>query len=331
MAPKFDVLGIGLNATDTVLVIHEFPPYAGKVKFERELVSAGGQVTTALITCARLGLRSKYVGTVGDDARGEIQLRSLDGTGVDTSGVIIRRGCANQAAYILIDQRTGERTILWNRPECLRLTPEEIRRDDIASARLLHLDGYDTDAASYAAEVARQHGVPVSLDVDEVYPGFERVLKNVDYLIGSSKWPCEWTGEADPFAALARIQAEHGVRVAAMTLGDRGALALANEIWTYSPAFAVECVDTTGAGDVFHGAFCYAVLSGMEMEEALEFSNAAAALNCTAVGARGHIPARTDIEALRELASDGKIARRVDSEISERLAGMRSYSTAPNA
>ena len=193
-----DVLGIGLNATDTLLLLKEFPPYAGKVPFDRELLTPGGQVTTAVVTCARLGFRARYIGTIGDDLRGQVQRESLESTGVDVSRVIVRAGCPNQTGYILIDQRTGERTVLWQRSDCLRLHSSEISPEDVAAARLLHLDGYDVDAATYAAQIARRHGIPVSVDVDTVYPGFESVLRNVDYLVAGSSWPAKWTGKKRP-------------------------------------------------------------------------------------------------------------------------------------
>jgi sulfofructose kinase len=155
LSPTIDVLGIGLNATDTLLLVPEFPPYAGKIAFDRELLSPGGQIATAIVTCAKLGLRAKYVGTIGDDRRGQIQRESLDNSGVDTTGLIVREGCPNQTAYILIDQRTGERTVLWQRSDCLRLRPSDLRAEDIAGTRLLHIDGYDTEAAGYAASVRR--------------------------------------------------------------------------------------------------------------------------------------------------------------------------------
>jgi sulfofructose kinase len=320
MSRGCDVLGIGLNATDTLLLVAEFPPYAGKVPFQRELLSPGGQVATAVVACARLGLRSKYIGTIGDDLRGEIQRESLEGTGVDTSGLIVRRGCPNQTAYIIIDERSGERTVLWQRSDCLRLSPSEVRADDIADSRLLHIDGYDIEAAAHAASLARHSGVPVSLDVDTVYPGFDAVLKHVDYLIAGSGWPAKWTGEPDPFRALFVLQRAYGMRVAAMTLGDQGSLALCDGRWYYSPAFEIHCADTTGAGDVFHGAFCYAILAGMALDAVLEFSNAAAALNCTAVGARGHVPMLAEVQTLMSSASSGAVHRRQASDIAERIA-----------
>jgi sulfofructose kinase len=316
----FDVLGIGLNATDTLLLLREFPPYAGKIPFTEEILSPGGQVATAIVSCARLGLRTRYIGTVGDDLRGRIQWESLETTGVDISGVIVRENCPNQTAYILIDQRTGERTVLWQRPPCLRLSPDEISAEDVANARMLHLDGYDTDAAAKAASIARAAGIPVSLDVDTPYPHFDTVLKNVDYLVASSTWPARWTGETDPFVALSRLQNEFKFKVAAMTLGEYGSMALVNGEYVYSPAFGVQCADTTGAGDAFHGGFCFAMLEGMPMEEALQFSNAAAALNCTAIGARGHIATRKEIDDLIALAAAGKVSRHIDQEIADRCA-----------
>jgi sulfofructose kinase len=321
---QFDVVGIGLNATDTVLLVQEFPPYAGKVPFEREMLSPGGQVATAMVSCSRLGLRVKYIGTVGDDLRGDIQRQSLDGTGVDISSIIVRPNCPNQTAYIIIDERTGERTILWQRAGPLRLSPDEIHPEDIISARLLHIDGFDIEAATFASRIARQHGIPVSIDVDTVYPGFESVLKNVDYLVAGSGWPAKWTGESDPFKALTALQSEYGMKVAAMTLGDQGCLARNGGRWYYSPAFEVTCLDTTGAGDVFHGGFCYAILEGMPLNQALEFANAAAALNCKAIGARGNVPARPEVDSLIAKGRIGKVRRREDPDVCARVAAQTS-------
>jgi sulfofructose kinase len=295
---EFDVVGVGLNATDTLLIVPHFPAYAGKVPFEDEFYSPGGQVASAMVACARLGLRTKYIGAVGDDERGRIQIESLKSTGINLDHVQLRRNCPNQSAYIIIDRSTGERTVLWRRHECLRVDPEQIAPEQITGARLLHIDGHDTPAVARAAEIARAHGIPVTVDVDTIYQGFDRVLPNVDYLVTSSEFPAAWTGVNDPFRALETIQSAFGMRVAAMTLGAQGALARENGTFHYSPAFVVNCVDTTGAGDVFHGAFCYAVLQGMAMGDALDFSNAMAALNCTALGARGGIRGLDEIRAM---------------------------------
>lgn len=300
--PSFDVVGVGLNATDTLILLPKFPAYAGKVTFDEEILSPGGQVASAMVTCANLGLKVKYIGSVGDDLRGRVQMESLQGIGINLDDVEIRKNCANQTAYILIDRSTGERTVLWQRNDCLRLGADSITPEKIVCAKLLHIDGHDTAAVSKAAEIARRHGIPVTVDVDTIYHGFDRVLPNVDYLVASSEFPVQWTNEPDPFKALEMIQAEYGMRVAAMTLGAHGALARLDGRFVYSPAFVVNCVDTTGAGDVFHGAFCYAVLQKMPMREILEFSNAMAALNCMALGARGGISTIEEAQALMRRA-----------------------------
>jgi sulfofructose kinase len=239
---------------------------------------------------------------VGDDERGRIQMDSLLRSGINLDHMQVRRNCPNQTAYILIDQTTGERTVLWSRPECLRLDPADIAPEQILAARLLHIDGHDTPAVARAAEIAHAAGIPVTVDVDTIYHGFDQVLPHVDYLIASSEFPVQWTNERDPFRALERIQEEYGMRVAAMTLGAHGALARSEGKFVYSPAFVVNCVDTTGAGDVFHGAFCYAVLQGMNIRDALDLANAMAALNCTAIGARGGISTLEQARALMKRA-----------------------------
>ena len=297
---QFDLTGIGLNATDTLILVSHFPAYAGKEPIDHEIISPGGQVASALVTVAHLGKRVKYIGTVGDDERGKIQLSSLRTTGIDLTDVEVRHNCPNQTAYIVIDQSTGERTVFWSRPDCLRLSPDSITPEKIAGSRMLHIDGHDTPAVEKAARIAKGLGIPVSLDVDTIYAGLDGVLSSIEFLIASSEFPVAWTSERDPFRALERIQNEYKMRVAAMTLGAHGALARVDGKFVYSPAFVVNCVDTTGAGDVFHGAFCYAVLEGMSMRETLEFSNAMAALNCTKLGARGGIATAT-LDAVRSL------------------------------
>jgi sulfofructose kinase len=315
-AKPFDVVGVGLNATDTILRVSRYPALGGKASFHGEQFSAGGQMATAMVACARLGLRTKYIGAVGDDHRGRLQIDSLIQSGIDLTHLRIRANCANQSAYIVIDESTGERTVFWTRPDCLRISPEEITPEQITAARLLHIDGHDTAAVERAARIARGAGMPVTVDVDTIYPGFEKVLPLVDYLITSTEFPSRWTGEHDPFRALALIREKHRMKVACLTLGEFGALALDDSGFIYAPAFVVPTLDTTGAGDVFHGAFCYSVLGNMPLADALDFSCAMAALNCTALGARGHIATPDEV---RTLLATGQ--RRGESEIARRAAG----------
>lgn len=315
MSKPFDVVGVGLNSTDTVLLVPHFPAYGGKAPYVDEFLSPGGQVASAMVTCVKLGLRTKYIGSVGDDHGGRVLMRGLKSSGIDISDVQLRQDCPNQSAYIVVDQTTGERTILWHRPNCLKIVPEQIAPEQIQCARLLHIDGHDTPAVEHAARIARASGIPVTVDVDTIYRGFDRVLPYVDYLIASTNFPVEWTSERDPRRALELIRREFGMRVAAMTLGPYGTIALADGRFHYSPAFIVNCQDTTGAGDVFHGAFCYAVVNNYSIEDALEFSNAMAALNCKALGAQGGIGG---LDEARKLIASGE--RRSNPDFAGRTA-----------
>lgn len=295
----FDVVGLGLNATDVAIAVPSYPAFNSKVKFTSTAWQAGGQVATALVACQRLGLRTKYVGSVGSDPMGEFQLQSLRPEGINLDDVRLVDDCPNQSAYIIIDEESGERTILWRRDDRLTIRPEELRRAMFTGARLVHVDAHDTAAAARAAQWARADGIPVTADVDNIYHGLDDLLAATDYLISSSTFPPAYTGESDLCQALQQVRRRHPeTKLVAATLGRDGVLALEGERFLYQPAFEVPCRDTTGAGDVFHGAFIYGLLAGWSTERVLDFSNAMAALNCQAVGARGGIASRQEAEQL---------------------------------
>jgi len=295
----FDVVGLGLNATDVAIEVPRYPAFNSKVEFLSATRQPGGQVATALTVCQRFGLRAKYIGRVGSDEAGRFQLESLRREGLDVADVGVVPDCPSQAAYIVIDRESGERTILWRRDPKLDIRPEELRPEMVQGARLLHVDGHDTAAAAQAARWGRAAGLPVTADVDNIYPGLDALLEATDYLVSSESFPAAYTGESDLFRALARIQERYpAMKLVAATLGRDGVLGLAGEGFLYEPAFDVPVRDTTGAGDVFHGAFIYALLEGWPLARILTFSNAVAGLNCTALGARGGIPTLAEAEAL---------------------------------
>ncbi len=295
-----DVVGLGLNATDTVILVRDFPALGGKERVVSQSRQAGGQIATALVTCRRLGLRSRYIGKVGDDDAGQFQLKTLKEEGLDIQRVKISKDTPNQLAYIVVDQATGERTVFWDRDPRLTMKPSEMTPDALAGARALHLDGCDVDACVMAARWAREMGIPVTADLDTVYREVERLFPLIDYLIASANFLPSATGEADPFRVLEYMAKEYKMRMAGMTLGRDGALVYSDSRFVYSPGFVVETVDTTGAGDVFHGAFLYGLLRGWPVERNLDFSNAMAGLNCTALGARGGIGTEAEGCALVE-------------------------------
>jgi sulfofructose kinase len=295
---RIDVVGLGLNATDTVMVVREFPALGGKERVVSVSQQAGGQVATALVACQRLGLRTRYIGKVGDDQAGRFQLQSLRKEGVDIRLVRVARRTPTQFGTIFVDQKTGERTVFWDRDPRLTVTPSEITPRAFASSGVLHLDGCDVEAAVKAAMVARRASVPVVADLDTVYKNVERLFPHLDYLIASANFLPAVTGQDDPFRVLEYMAREYRVRAPGMTLGRDGALVLWQGRYCYSPGFVVETVDTTGAGDIFHGAFIYGLVKGWEMGRILDFSNAMAGLNCTRLGARGGIATQAEAERL---------------------------------
>jgi sulfofructose kinase len=319
--PKVDVVGVGLNATDTTIQLSEFPECGSKVEYDSERVAPGGQVASTVVACQTWGLTTRYVGKLGDDDAAKLHAQEFLRTGVEGQLIHVP-GAASSRSLILVDQY-GERTVLCRRDERLTLRPEELDREWIVNARALHVDGHDTAAATVAAGWARAAGVPVVADLDEIYPGVEALIEKIDYLIVSRDFPGRLTGESNLKTALREIQLRYGCLLTAATLGPDGVLAWNGEQFHHAPAYRVPVVDTTGAGDVFHAGFIYGLLQGgllpgglsqsrasrdglpdgkslpkWTLQRQLDFSCAAAAMNCMAEGARGGIRPVQAIEAL---------------------------------
>ena len=293
---KVDVVGVGLNATDTLIPVAHYPARGSKVEFRSAKVLPGGQVATAMVACQQWGLRTRYVGKLGDDGAAAMHRAEFARLGVEAN-LFTAPGCPSRQAFILVDD-SGERTVLWKRDTRLALRPEELQREWITKSRILHVDGHDTAAATVAAGWARAAGIPVIADLDELYPGVEALLKNINYLITSRDIPGRLMEEPDLQKSLPALRERFGCRLTAATLGEEGVLAWDGTQFHYAAAFRVKTVDTTGAGDIFHAGFIYGLLQGWPLQRQLDFACAAAALNCTAVGARGGIQSIAAIEQL---------------------------------
>ncbi len=305
-----DVVGVGLNATDTLIRLPHYPALGSKVEIRSTEILPGGQVATAVAACQQWGLRTRYVGKVGDDGAASIHRTEFARLGVETH-LVTAEGCESQQAVILVDD-AGERTVLWKRDHGLTLRPDELRREWVTDARALHVDGHDTAAAVAAAGWARAAGVPVIADLDDLYPGVEELMGKVDYLITSRDIPGRLVGEEDLRKSLPAVRSQYGCRLTAATLGQDGVLAWDGAQLHYAPAFRVEPLDTTGAGDIFHAGFIYGLLQGWPVARQLDFACAAAALNCTAAGARGGIQS---VENIEKLIATGVRHRRVFDDV----------------
>jgi sulfofructose kinase len=292
-----DIVGVGLNATDTIIRLPHFPAFNSKVEFRISEILPGGQVATAVTACARWGLKARYVGKIGDDSAGILQQDEMRKSEIEAHWIVVPH-CQSQVSFILVDEITGERTVLWRRDPGQELLPSEIQREWVVQSRLLHVDGHDCAGATQAARWARAAHIPVTADLDNLYPGVEALLENVDYAIASKEFHTRLCGQSDPFVSLPAVASRFGCRLTAATLGVNGVLAWDGTHFHYSPAFELKPIDTTGAGDVFHAAFAYALLRGDELGRSLEFSCAAAGLACMGMGARGGIAGLEEIGAL---------------------------------
>ncbi|HUI24725.1 MAG TPA: PfkB family carbohydrate kinase [Candidatus Kryptonia bacterium] len=285
----FGVIGFGLNTIDHLCVVARHPRLDSKqrmVAYERQ---AGGQVPTALVALQRWGVRTAYVGCFGDDADGAESRRSLAAEGVDLSGSTTRRGLGHHVSVIVIDQVSGERAVMWQRPDALAMRPDELQREHFVGGRVLLMDAYDLPAALRAAQWAKAAGVLTVLDIDGPGPGVAELLRLTDVLIASADVLPTLTGDRELRAAL-RHAAAMGPSLVGVTLGPGGALAFAAGQFHYTPSFRVPVVDTTGAGDIFHAGCIYGLLLEWPTDRTLTFAAAAAALKCERLGGRPGIP-----------------------------------------
>ncbi|HWE83825.1 MAG TPA: PfkB family carbohydrate kinase [Terracidiphilus sp.] len=294
--PMVDVVGVGLNATDTLIPLAAFPERGSKIEYKHASVMPGGQAASTMVACSAWGLSARYAGKLGDDDAGRLHRREFARVGVDARLIEVPNAASPQS-LILVDGG-GERTVLCRRDERLLLRPGDLDREWIVQARVLHVDGYETAAATQAAQWARAAGVPVIADLDEIYDGVRELLRNVDYLIVSRDFPSRLTSERNLPDALRALREEYGCRLTAATLGQDGVLAWDGAKLVHRAAYRVNVVDTTGAGDIFHAGFIYGLLQGWPLERQLDFACAAAALNCISQGARGGICSVEEVERL---------------------------------
>ena len=299
---QFDAVGFGLNAVDHLIVVPEYPAFDTKVRLLEHKQTTGGQAATTMVALQRLGLNTAYAGRFGSDAEGEFGFESLKSEGVNNEFAEVVAGARNQLAFIIVDGRSGERTIIWDRDERLSYRAAEAPIALASRGRVLHLDAHDPPAGARMAQAARAAGTIVTADVDNIYEGLPDLLPHIDVLISSREFPHRLTGIADQRASLVELKARYGCGIVGLTRGREGAMVYCEGQFIESPAFAVPggCRDTTGSGDAFHGGFLFGLLSGKDVETSLQFANAVAALKCRDLGARTALP---DRNALMEFLS----------------------------
>ena len=293
----FDAVGFGLNAVDHLILVPEYPAFDTKMRLIDHQQSAGGQTATAMVALRRLGLKTAYAGRFGSDPAGVFGFQTLKNDDVNVDFVEIVEGARNQIAFITIDARSGERTIVWDRDDRLAYKREEAPAEFGMLGRVLHLDAHDPPACVEVAKAARDSGTIVSADIDNVYEGLPELLPLIDIMIGSKEFPRRVTGVTDPRAALVELKNRFGCALVGMTIGAAGAVVYHGGSFIESPGFEApgSCRDTTGAGDAFHSGFLYGFLTGEDIEASMKLGNAVAAIKCSALGARTALPNKSEL------------------------------------
>jgi len=301
---QFDVTGVGYTAIDYLGVIPQFPEEKMKLELDRLEVQGGGPAATATVTAARLGLSTAFIGKVGGDDRGAMMLMKLNGEGVDVSSAVLEEAALSQFAFIMVDAKTGRRTILWTRGTLSPLMPDELDMEKVTSCRGLLVDTLEPAAAAAAAREASAAGAKVLIDAGTLREGVREILPHCHYIVASETFAGQISKGRGERAALEKMM-EYGPEAAVVTLGERGCVAFSEDGFIEEKGFEVDSVDTTGAGDVFHGAYLYAVLREWDIRRCCVFANAVAAMKCRRLGGRTGIPSLAEaLEFLGERAPD---------------------------
>lgn len=289
-AGEVQVVGLGQACVDYLGRLPGLPGEDQKMELSALENHCGGPASTAMVTLSRLGVPTAFVGALSDDPAGRRIVDNLEAEGIHLARVKVTPGYTSQFAFIAVTETTGHRTIFWHRGTMPPLTPGDVDLGFYPRAQLLHLDGLMIPASIEAARQARARGMRVVLDAGTLREGSRELAEWVDVLIAAETFAEPLVGpEADPCTALEALQ-ELGPAEVVVTLGTRGSVGLGPQGFVRQPAYAVHVLDTTGAGDVYHGAYIYGVLQGWSMARCMRLAAATAALNCRHVGAQTGIP-----------------------------------------
>jgi len=293
--PGFDVVGVGCCAWDYLAVVETHPPIDTKCDALLVEEQGGGPTATAMVTLARLGAKTALAGKVGDDGRGRLIISALEREGVDVRQIKVGKDESSRLSLVIVEQGTGKRTVVSMKGSAAPLKPEELDRSVITSGRILHVDGHQMAAATVAARWAREAGLQVVLDAGSVKAGMEELASLADYVVASEPFALDSTGEDSIEQAARRLYRDGNHSAVVVTGGERGGFLVSEQGEQAYDAFRVDSVDTTGAGDVFHGAFDYGILRGWELSEVVEFGAAVAAIKCRSLGGRAGIPSLSEV------------------------------------
>jgi sugar/nucleoside kinase (ribokinase family) len=299
---EFDVVGFGTNAVDFLIVVPEYPEFNSKIALTDYIQAAGGEVATTMVGLSRLGMKTAYAGRFGTDKEGDFGLQTLIDEGVNTKFAEQIKGARTQIAFIVIDERNGERTVIWHRDKQLSYAEKDAPIESATLGKILHFTPHDTQACLKMAREAKAKNTIISIDIDNLFDGIDELLPLVDIFISSAEFPKKLVGISNKKESLREIKSRFGCAVVGMTLGETGSLMLCENEFIETKGFEVPngCKDTTGAGDAFRVGFLYGLLKNESIETAAQMANAVAALKCRALGARTALPKFAELMRLIE-------------------------------
>ena len=290
------VIGLGQCSLDILGQVDNYPALDEKAELSSLLVQGGGPVATALVTLSRLGVPVAIVGAVGDDDFGRKIREGLIQENIDCTFLMQSAESSSQIAFVTVDAQ-GHRNIFWHRGTAHPVVPEKLTGLLADSVRVLHLDGLHLDSAIAAAKLARRQAVATVLDAGTLRSGIEQLLPFIDHLVVSEKFARQFIGRDDPEAAIRGLLG-YGSLAVTVTMGRSGCFSMGKGLIPFhQPAFAVETIDTTGCGDVFHGGYIYALLQDWTLERTVRFAAACAALKARALGGRTAVPTLQEVES----------------------------------
>lgn len=305
MRGRYDVVGMGVCACDLVIEVEQYPDCDEKVRASRVRQLGGGLVGTALVAVARLGGSCAYLGALGDDSFGDFCVQDFENEGVDTALIRRAEGKSVVLAIVVADRSAGTRMIMWTDENAPLLAPDQISEDQVSRARVLHVDNFFPQQALPGMRLARSLGVPVTMDLEIEDGQVEDFLALGDYAIVPLHLVAARYGVADPARGVQELFRElrqGGGRAAVVTAGPRGSWGMSEKGQIYQPAYRVDVVDTTGCGDVYHGAFALAVARGWSVERGMRYAAATAALKCRKLGGRPGIPTAAEVDSFLQTA-----------------------------
>ena len=303
---KIQVIGLGQACVDYLGTLPSYPREDSKAELTGLQMQCGGPASTALVTLSRLGIPTSFLGSISDDPSGLRIIENLKDENVDVSCLKVTPGHTSQFAFIAVAEKMGKRTIFWHRGSVPHLEPKDVDIALFSKAKILHLDGLMIEASIEAATQAKALGMTVVLDAGTMREGSKKLVALVDILIASETFATPLVGvEAINETAL---RALHGLgpKQVIITLGQKGSIGLNDRRVFRQEAFRGRVKDTTGAGDVYHGAYVYGLLQGWDMPRCMRFASATAALKCKKTGAQNGIPdLKTVHEFLKTHESNG--------------------------